>query len=153
MLVRACVYMSSRAYMHVIYTCMHTAQEWTKTCAAFCAGSSCLQSCACVCVRCAWACMPATRACMCMAVCICMHAFGHPHVRIVRVCKQSVFIGMSRKTCVCVSLDESSTLFSLGTFVDQCRETERESVCVCAGRHKAYVQIMQIHAHAHTNIH
>jgi hypothetical protein len=108
---------------------------------------------ACVCDVCGHACLPATRACMCMAVCICMHAFGHPHVRIVRVCKQSVFIGMSRKTCVCVSLDESSTLFSLGTFVDQCRETERESVCVCAGRHKAYVQIMKIHAHAHTNIH
>ena len=38
------------AYMHVGYTCMHAAQEWTKACATLCAGSSCLQSCACVCV-------------------------------------------------------------------------------------------------------
>jgi hypothetical protein len=94
------------------------------------------------------ACLLPVLACAWLYAYVCMHSA----IRMYELCVHASNLCASECPVkhVCASLVRA-TLFSLRTFVDQSRETERESVCAQACIKHTYKSCKYMHMHTHTH--
>ena len=110
---------------------------------------SIMRACVCEMCVCMHACLLPVLACAWLYAYVCMHSA----IRMYELCVHASNLCASECPVkhVCASLVRA-TLFSLRTFVDQSRETERESVCAQACIKHTYKSCKYMHMHAHTSM-